>query len=62
MQTVICIRWGTEYGADYVNRLYRAVMRNVTRPTRFVAFTDPIEGLDPGSTRGRFRPFCYPRD
>lgn len=48
MQTVICIRWGTEYGADYVNRLYRAVMRNVTRPTRFVAFTDPIDGLDPG--------------
>ncbi len=48
MQTVICIRWGTEYGADYVNRLYRAVMRNVARPTRFVAFTDPIEGLDPG--------------
>ena len=48
MQTVICIRWGVEYGADYVNRLYRAVMRNVTRPTRFVAFTDPIEGLDAG--------------
>ena len=48
MQTVICIRWGAEYGADYVNRLYRAVMRNVTRPTRFVAFTDPIEGLDAG--------------
>lgn len=48
VQTVICIRWGTAYGADYVNRLYRAVMRNVRRPTRFVAFTDPVEGLDPG--------------
>ncbi len=48
MQTVICIRWGVEYGAEYVNRLYRAVMRNVTRPTRFVAFTDPVEGLDAG--------------
>ncbi len=48
MQTVICIRWGDEYGADYVNRLYRAVMRNVERPTRFVAFTDPVEGLDAG--------------
>ncbi len=46
MQTVICIRWGAEYGADYVNRLYRAVMRNVMRPTRFIAFTDPVEGLD----------------
>ena len=46
MQTVVCIRWGSEYGADYVNRLHRAVMRNVARPTRFVAFTDPIDGLD----------------
>ncbi len=46
MQSVICIRWGAEYGADYVNRLYRAVMRNVMRPTRFIAFTDPVEGLD----------------
>lgn len=48
MQTVICIRWGTEYGADDVSRLYRAVTRNVARPTRFVAFTDPVEGLDAG--------------
>ncbi len=47
MQTIICIRWGTAYGADYVNRLHRAVRRNVERPTRFVAFTDPVEGLDP---------------
>ena len=46
MQTVVCIRWGSAYGADYVNRLCRAVMRNVSRPTRFVAFTDPIDGLD----------------
>ena len=48
MQTVICIRWGTRYGADYVNRLYRGVMRHVSRPTRFVAFTDDPAGLDPG--------------
>ena len=47
MQTVVCIRWGTAYGADDVNRLHRAVMRNVGRPTRFVSFTDPVEGLDP---------------
>ena len=48
MQTVVCIRWGSAYGADYVNRLHRAVMRNVARPTRFVAFTDPVDGLAPG--------------
>jgi hypothetical protein len=48
MQTVICMRWGTIYGVDYVNRLYRGVMRNVGRPTRFVVFTDDAAGLDPG--------------
>ena len=47
MQTVVCIRWGTAYGADDVNRLHRAVMRNVGRQTRFVCFTDPVDGLDP---------------
>ncbi|UDL95211.1 hypothetical protein LGH83_02955 [Lichenihabitans sp. PAMC28606] len=47
MQTVICMKWGTLYGPDYVNRLYRGVMRNVSRPTRFVAFTDDATGLDP---------------
>lgn len=47
LQTVICLKWGTLYGADYVNRLYRGVMRNVRRPTRFVAFTDNAGGLDP---------------
>ena len=46
-QTVICLKWGTLYGPDYVNRLHRAVMRNVGRPTRFVAFTDDARGLDP---------------
>ncbi len=48
VRTVICIRWGTVYGADYVNRLHRAVRRNVARPIRFVAFTDPVDGLDAG--------------
>ena len=51
MQTVACIRWGSEYGADYVNRLHRAVMRNVARPTRFVAFTDPRRGARPRDRR-----------
>jgi hypothetical protein len=48
MQTVICIRWGTVYGVDYINRLYRGVMRHVRQPTRFVAFTDDPSGLAGG--------------
>ncbi|QLP98124.1 MAG: hypothetical protein HZY79_13145 [Rhodoblastus sp.] len=48
IQTVACIKWGTPFPADYVNRLYRGVMRHVTRPTRFVCFTDDARGLDSG--------------
>ncbi len=46
-QTVICMKWGSLYGPDYVNRLHRGVSRNVTRPTRFVVFTDDTSNLDP---------------
>jgi hypothetical protein len=48
MQTIVCMRWGDRFPVEYVNRLYRGVMRNVARPTRFVAFTDDAAGLDPG--------------
>jgi len=47
-QTVICMRWGTRYGADFVNRLYRMVSRNTERPLRFVCFTDDATGYDAG--------------
>lgn len=43
---VICLKWGTAYGPEYVNRLYRGVKKNMDRPFRFVCFTDNAEGLD----------------
>ena len=48
MQTIVCMRWGDRFPVDYVNRLYRGAMRNVSRPTRFIAFTDDPTGLDAG--------------
>jgi len=48
VQTVICMRWGTRYGADYVNRLHAMVRRNTQRPLRFVCFTDDSTGYDEG--------------
>lgn len=48
MQTVVCIKWGNAFPPDYVNRLYRGVMRHTQRPTQFIVFTDDHEGLDPG--------------
>ena len=47
--SVVCVKWGQKYGADYVNRLMRAVssigLQNVEHS--FVCFTDDAHGLDP---------------
>jgi len=45
MVNVICMKWGDKYGPAYVNRLYGMVARNLTRPFRFVCFTDNGEGV-----------------
>lgn len=45
MQTVICMKWGTRYGADFVNRLHAAVQRNTSRPTQLVCLTDDETGV-----------------
>lgn len=49
MQTVnvLCIKWGTKYGPDYVNKLYSMVSRHLTLPFRFVCLTDDGAGIDP---------------
>lgn len=45
---VICMKWGTKYGADYVNKLHSMVSRNLTIPHRFVCFTDDDSGFNDG--------------
>ncbi|MGV6838813.1 MAG: hypothetical protein ACWA40_01320 [Planktomarina sp.] len=47
MRTVICMKWGTLYSADYVNVLYNAVRDHMTGPFRFVCLTDDPTDLDP---------------
>ena len=44
---IICMKWGNKYGADYVNKLYGMVARNITLPFQFVCFTDDTTGIDP---------------
>ena len=44
--TIITVKWGTKYNADYVNKLYRGFKRNCSREFRFVCFTDDANGLD----------------
>lgn len=46
-RTVLCIKWGTLYSADYVNVLFNAARANMTGSFRFVCLTDDPEGLLP---------------
>ncbi len=48
MATIICMKWGTRYGPEYVNRLYAGVKRYTKTPVRFVCFTDDSAGLTKG--------------
>lgn len=47
-RVVLCMKWGTLYGPEYVNVLYRAVRDNLEGPFRFVCLTDDAEGFDDG--------------
>jgi len=48
MISVLCVRFGTKYGKDYVEKLRNMVKRHLTLPYEFVCLTDdptPIEGV-----------------
>lgn len=75
MLNIVCLKWGTKYPAEYVNRLYRMVCRHMRRPFRFHCLTEDSAHLEPGiiplpldTTQGLsgwwyklslFRPGCY---
>jgi len=40
MVNIICMKWGNKFPANYVNRLYGMVERNLSLPFRFVCFTE----------------------
>jgi hypothetical protein len=46
MLNVICLKHGTKYSADYVNKLYHMVQRHLTVPHRFMCFTDDAEHIE----------------
>ncbi|DAB34855.1 MAG TPA: hypothetical protein CFH82_03865 [Sulfurospirillum sp. UBA12182] len=43
---VICIKWGTAYKPEYVNKLKNMISRNTSYIVNFYCFTDDSEGLD----------------
>lgn len=48
MINIVCVKWGTKYGAEYVNILFDMVNRNLTvgGDRRFICFTDDPTGID----------------
>lgn len=44
---ILCMKWGSLYGPEYVNNLLTGVRRHLKRPHRFICFTDDATGLDP---------------
>jgi hypothetical protein len=59
-QTIICMKGGTRYGVDYVNKLASMIRRNTQRPTRTVCFTDRPQGIDPGVETASLPPINIP--
>ena len=44
---IICIKWGTLFGPEYVNRLFSGVRRNLSVPVRFFCMTENSDGFHP---------------
>ena len=42
---IICMKWGTKYGPEYVNRLYAMVRRHLTGHFNMVCLTDDNTGI-----------------
>ena len=45
MVNIVCVKVGTKYNANDVNRLYRMVDLNMSKPYNFYCFTDDEKGL-----------------
>jgi len=45
---IICYRWGTKYGVEYVNTLFAMVRRHLSLEHTFHCITDCAEGLQEG--------------
>ncbi len=59
---VLCMKWGTKYGAEYVNRLYNMVKRHTTVDFKMVCLTDRTEGINPEVQCFPIPPLALPED
>lgn len=54
---ILCYRWGTRYGVEYVNKLKNMVGRHLSVPHTFHCVTDSAAGLDPGIVAHELKDF-----
>jgi len=47
VKQIICMKWGSSYSADYVNRLYNMIARYTTPPFKLYCLTNEPEGIKP---------------
>lgn len=47
VKQIVCMKWGTAYGAEFVNILFAMARRNISGDFRFVCLTDNNSGLNP---------------
>ena len=70
MNYVVCLKYGNKYSAEYVNKLYNSVKRNLTVPFEFVCITEDSKGINPnivikdlpitsGITGWWYKPFIF---
>ncbi len=58
---LVCVMWGTKYGAKAVNRLFRAAKRGTTAPFRFVCIAEnPNQDFDDDIDVRPFPRFALP--
>jgi hypothetical protein len=46
LQTIICMKWGSLYGPEFVNRLYNSVKRHTKKTTKVYCFTDDTKDIN----------------
>lgn len=47
MKHIICMKWGTKFSANYVNRLYKMIEPNISDDWELHCFTEHAEGINP---------------
>ena len=46
MQKIICMKWGSRYGPEFVNRLYASIKRPTRKTTKIYCFTDNLNNIN----------------